>query len=136
MSVVSVSLPDPLVRQVDRLIDEGGYSGRTDVIRAAIRSFLAQQETAGAADGRDTRTGTITLVYEEGSRRILELRHTYARLIRSALHSHSGGNCVEVFIVEGNGKALRSLVDELRAARETLLVHLAFTDTRGVQARS
>jgi len=125
-----VSLPDPLVAQVDDLIAGGGYAGRSDVVRAALRHLIATLAAQGGG-GRGPRTATVTAVYEENSRRVLELRHAHARIIRSAIHSHGGGNCVEVFLVEGPAAAVRQFTDELRGLRDTLMVHVAYTDTIG-----
>jgi metal-responsive CopG/Arc/MetJ family transcriptional regulator len=112
---------------MDALIEEGGYGGRTDVVRASLRAFFHTLASA-KMEARESRTATITLVYDEGSRKILELRHAHAKLIRAALHAHSAENCVEVLVVAGTSRAIRIFADELRACRETYLVNVVYTD--------
>jgi len=40
MTVTQVRLPDGLVKQMDRLVDQGIYSSKSDVVRDALRKLL------------------------------------------------------------------------------------------------
>ncbi|HWH08015.1 MAG TPA: CopG family ribbon-helix-helix protein [Candidatus Thermoplasmatota archaeon] len=129
MAVVSVSLPDALLEQADAFIEERGFAGRSDLVRAALRDFLAR-ERAPAQGGQ--RTATLTLVYPEGfERKIGEIRHDHTDVVKSMMHGHSRDHCVEVFVLEGSGKRIQQFVDQLRAARETLLAQATWTDPAG-----
>lgn len=126
MAVVSVSLPEDLVEDADAFIHTRGYAGRSDLVRAALRDFLAR-ERAHAPTGE--RSATLTLVYPEGyERKIGEARHEFSDVVRSMMHGHAGERCVEVFVLEGNGKRIQQFVDHLKRARETLLAHATWTD--------
>lgn len=37
---ISVQLPDGLIEEIDREVELGGYNGRSDFIKAAIRTQL------------------------------------------------------------------------------------------------
>lgn len=140
MAVVSVSLPDSLVEQADAFIGERGYAGRSELVRAALRDFLAHEATpaAGAA-----RSATLTLLYPEGhERKVGEIRHDFTDIVRSMMHGHIGahghgahdkhhGFCVEVFVLEGSGRRIQQFGDALRAAKETRLVQTVYTDATG-----
>lgn len=129
MAIVSVSLPDALLEQADGFIEERGFAGRSDLVRAALRDFLAR-ERAAAPGGH--RTATLTLVYPEGfERKIGEIRHEHTDVVKSMMHGHSKEHCVEVFVLEGPGKRIQQFVDQLRAARETLLAQATWTDPTG-----
>lgn len=125
MAVVSVSLPDTLVEQADAFIAERGYAGRSELVRAALRDFLAHE--GGSPTGQ--RSATLTLLYPEGhERKIGEIRHHYTDIVRSMMHGHAKGSCVEVFVLEGAGKRIQQFSDALRAAKETRLVQTVYTD--------
>lgn len=129
MSVVSVSLPEALLEQADAFIRERGFEGRSDLVRAALRDFLAR-ERAPPAGGQ--RTATLTLVYPEGfERKIGEIRHEHTDVVRSMMHGHSREHCVEVFVLEGPARRIQQFVDRLRAARETRLAQATWTDPAG-----
>ena len=132
MAVVSVSLPDSLVEQADAFITARDYAGRSELVRAALRDFLAHeaQPTAGAA-----RSATLTLLYPEGhERKVGEVRHDFTDIVRSMMHGHVKGLCVEVFVLEGPGRRIQQFGDALRAAKETRLVQTVYTDAAGGDA--
>ena len=126
MAVISVSLPDPLLESADRLIAEGGYSGRSELVRACLRDFIAAN---GAAPRAGPRSATVTLVYPEGcERHFSKLRHTYSDVIRTMMHGHAEGSCMEVFVLEGRGERIQEFADSLRGTRDALQVALVYTD--------
>lgn len=129
MAVVSVSLPDPLVEQADAFIAARNYAGRSELVRAALRDFLAHeaQPPSGGA-----RAATLTLLYPEGhERKVGEIRHDYTDIVRSMMHAHAKGMCVEVFVLDGPGRRIQQFADALRAAKETRLVQTVYTDAAG-----
>jgi len=129
MVVVSVSLPDTLVEQADAFISERAYAGRSELVRAALRDFLAHE---AAPPGSGPRAATLTLLYPEGhERKVGEIRHGFTDIVRSLMHAHAKGLCVEVFVLEGPGKRIQQFGDALRAAKETRLVQTVYTDAAG-----
>src|SRR6059036_3791633 len=108
MSIMSVSLPDSLVQQMDGLTKERGFAGRSDFVRAAIRDFVQQLMLDQTKRGKHS--ATITLLYpEELERRVAEVAHDHSKLVTSMMHAHAGrGRCVTVYIVEGEGEAITS----------------------------
>lgn len=142
MAVVSVSLPDDLLARADAFLAERGFAGRSELVRAALRDFLAAQEGPGR---EGPRSATLTLVYPHGhERKVGEARHEHTDIVRSMMHGHvslpggpdarresaagAGETCVEVFVLEGPGRRIREFSDHLRAMRETRLVHVVYTD--------
>lgn len=131
MAIVSVSLPDALLKQVDALTKAKAYAGRSEVTRAALRDFLAEQLQAPERDG--PRHATLTLVYPEGQeRRIGEIRHDFGEIVKSLMHSDTGEECIEIFFLQGRGDRIRQFTDRLRAFRESKIVRLVFTDAAGL----
>lgn len=129
MAVVSVSLPDALVDQADGFISERGYAGRSELFRAALRDFLAH---ATVPAGGAPRSATLTLLYPEGhERKVGEIRHDFTDIVRSMMHGHTKGMCVEVFVLEGSARRIQQFADALRASKETRLVETIYTDPAG-----
>jgi CopG family transcriptional regulator, nickel-responsive regulator len=126
MAVVSVSLPDSLVEQADAFIKDRGYAGRSELVRAALRDFLAHEAQPSAGGPR---SATLTLLYPEGhERKVGEIRHHFTDIVRSMMHGHAKGSCVEVFVLEGPAKRIQQFGDALRASKETRLVQTVYTD--------
>ena len=59
MSIMSVSLPDSLVQQMDGLTKERGFAGRSDFVRAAIRDFVQQLMLDQTKRGKHSATITL-----------------------------------------------------------------------------
>src|SRR5256885_8649006 len=127
MSIMSVSLPDPLVQQMDTLTKERGFAGRSDFVRAAVREFVQQLVSDPMKRGR--RSATITLLYpEELERRVAEVAHD-TKIVRSMMHAHAGkGRCVTVYIVEGEAEAIQQLTVRFKGLRDTEVVRATYVD--------
>src|SRR5688572_25775835 len=106
---------------MDAFIQRRGYAGRSDLVRSALRDFLAREREGAGGSAR--RTATLTLLYPDGfERKIGEIRHDYGDIVRSMMHGHAGDSCVELFLLEGPGVRIQEFADALRGAKETRLV--------------
>lgn len=127
----SISLPNELARELDRMVHEKGYENRSlavaDMIRAQLvehRQRLGDQEIAG----------TITLVYDhhksQVQKTLTDIQHDHHRLIIATLHVHlDHDNCLEVLAVRGRAAAIKRIADELIAAKGVKHGKLTVTST-------
>ncbi|MGB0652972.1 MAG: CopG family ribbon-helix-helix protein [Thermoplasmatota archaeon] len=115
MQVISISLPMDLLTEVEGL-QERGYAGRSEAVRAALRHFLQSLREEEDLTG-STSAAVVTSYQEAVQHRIAQVRHDHGDVVRSMLHHHSRSNhdCVESLIVEGDAARVRSLVDALRS---------------------
>lgn len=127
MRVVSVSLPEAMVDELDELSEEEPYSGRSEIFRAALRPFLQNRDQEARRSG--STTATLTLCYEEGvSEMVNRRRHEHGDPITTMVHSHiSPDRCLEVLVLDGDTEDIRSLADELRGRRGIEQVKLVWT---------
>ena len=51
MPIVSISLNDEILKQIDNLQSTLGFSGRSDAIRAGIRSFVSEEKQKADLSG-------------------------------------------------------------------------------------
>jgi CopG family transcriptional regulator, nickel-responsive regulator len=124
--VVSISLPDDLVEELDARIEEGGYKGRSEFLRAAVRHYLQDATRVGPGHMH----GSITVTYPEGAEpRLSEIRHAFHDVVLSMMHTHCEPElCMDVLIVGGDGDRIQSLQDALerdRAVQRARLVPIA-----------
>jgi len=117
MPVVSVSLPEGLLEDVDRLRLRGGFSGRSDIIRTGLRSLLSETRLQDALSGR-LHCVLLAVHSERGEDDVTEVKHRFNDVITTQVHSHLGSEkCLEVFILEGPAERIRGLLAELQASR-------------------
>lgn len=110
-----ISLEDVLLERFDGLIEKKGYHNRSEAIRDLIRDSLVTEEWASSV--AET-VGTITIVYSHETRELTDtltdLQHRYHDSIISAMHIHlDAHNCLEVIIVKGKAKDIKTIADRL-----------------------
>lgn len=125
MTVVSVSMPESLLRRLDEFADEHGYTGRSEVVREAARNLLGEFEDRRLASRPLIGVVTVLFNYETSNaeERMMHLRHEHESLVTSNVHNHVGDRyCMELFIVEGSLEEISTFVGKVRATRDTLSV--------------
>jgi CopG family nickel-responsive transcriptional regulator len=126
-----VSMSQRLLKQFDRLIDRMGYTNRSEAIRDLVREKLVQQEW-NLADQETV--GTITIVYSHEVHELTEtlttLQHTFHKNIISTMHIHlDAHNCLEVLVVRGMGRTLKTIADRLLSTKGVKHGQLTTTTT-------
>lgn len=127
MAVLSISLPDNLLADADRVIAERGYGGRSEFLRACVRDFLVANAAQHPKPGPCS--ATLTLVYPDGrEQEFSKVRHRFPEIVRTAIHGHVGASCLEVYVLEGSARRIQAFADALRGTRNATQVSLTFTD--------
>ena len=115
MTIISLSIPEPLVKQMEQNMKEKGFVSRSEVVRQSLRLYLTEDQKIENVEGEAV--ATITLIYKEKAdrRRLLETQHIYNGLVSTFLHAHiHHGFCLEVIILKGEALLIRKFVDRLR----------------------
>jgi CopG family nickel-responsive transcriptional regulator len=131
VSRLTISLLPDLLDQLDDMIVRRRLPSRSSAIAGMIRQGLLEH---ASQLGTQVVAGTITLVY--GNRReairnqLARIQSKYLKEVISSQHvfledSHS----LEVLLVQGPGKRLKALADELSAVKGVKQVKVALTAT-------
>ena len=115
MVVVSVSLSEKLLEEIDALRDELGFSGRSDVIRVAARMLIDEKKNLSEFSGEIN--AVLFLIHPRRVEDLVtQIKHDYEDIIGTQLHSHlKDGNCLELFIIEGESGRVRELAEKFLA---------------------
>jgi CopG family nickel-responsive transcriptional regulator len=129
--VVSLSIPDLLLRQIDAAIEERGFASRSEIMRQSLRLFLNEDVRIDELEGEAI--ATITIIYKEKADRgrILDAQHVYSGLVSTFLHAHiHEGYCLEVIILKGQATTIRQFVASLRSNEQITQIKIAVLDQR------
>jgi CopG family nickel-responsive transcriptional regulator len=116
MTIVSVSVPEELLKRFDEISKAKGFRTRSDAVKDVMRGFVDEAEW-DRADGENQLV--ITMVYDEHGPRgeLSVLQHRYAE-IQMMLHLHiEEGQCMEVFIARGSNIVLREILGKIRKVK-------------------
>ncbi len=125
MGVVSISMPDELEARIDEFGEEHGYTGRSEIVREAVRNLLSEFEDKRLEDRELMAIVTVLFDYETTSveEKMMRLRHESDELVVSNFHSHVGNHyCMELFVLEGQLADISTFVGKIRATRDTISV--------------
>ncbi|MEK6938224.1 MAG: CopG family ribbon-helix-helix protein [Nanoarchaeota archaeon] len=117
MPIISLSLNEKIVEDIDYIQKKLGYSGRSEVVRSAIRSFISDTEKDVLLDKNENFHATLSVIVPEHSKNVLhQVEHEYNNLIKTRIHQCiSEESCLNVFILYGKGSEIKRLVKELEA---------------------
>jgi CopG family transcriptional regulator, nickel-responsive regulator len=129
---IGVAIPQDLLQQFDKLIEQRGYATRSEAFRDMIRDDLIQQTVT--VPNQEV-VGTLTLVYDHHVRQLSdklnEMQHDHYHQVVSTLHVHlDHSNCLEVLILRGRSADVQHIADKLIAAKGIHHGKLTLTATR------
>ncbi len=126
MTVISLSIPDKLITQIDQTMKEKGYASRSEIARQALRLYLTEDLKIEDVNGEAV--ATVTLIYKENAdrRRLLETQHLHSGLVSTFLHTHiHEGFCMEVIILKGHASLIRKFIDNLRQNEQIMQIKVS-----------
>ena len=101
---------------MDAILGEEKYATRSEILRQAVRSYITEFKELDKIQGNII--ATITVLYEkkEQNEELFRLQHEFNDIITAYLHSHlTETSCLEVMVIKGPSRRLKSLVDGLKA---------------------
>jgi CopG family transcriptional regulator, nickel-responsive regulator len=131
LSIISLSLPKELLEELDAILGEDRGASRSEVIRQAVRMYISEYSKLDEIKG--TVVATITVLYEktEKNNELFQLEHEFGDMVTAYLHSHlTGEECLEVIVVKGPAKRLKSLIDGLKANKPVRQIKFSVMTTK------
>lgn len=118
MPIVSVSLNDEIIGELDKLQKELGFSGRSEIVRAGIRSLLADEKDRKNLSGQ-VHAVLLAMHDEKSDNEVTEMGHAFDRIIGTHIHSKiEGDRCLEIFILKGDAPEVNDMVKRFRTNKK------------------
>jgi CopG family nickel-responsive transcriptional regulator len=122
--IISVSLSEKLLQEIDQLKEETGFSGRSDVIRASTRMLIADTQDKKNLEG-DINSILILIHNQKSEDKVTEIKHDFEDIIETQIHSHiKEDKCLELFILEGDANRMNTLTKMFQTTRKIEYVKL------------
>ena len=124
MPIVSISLNDEILSELDRLQKTMGFSGRSEAIRAGIRSFASEEKQKSDLTGK---IHAILLVVhnDEFDHIVSGITHNFEDLITTHLHTKiEKEKCMELFVIDGDAEKVSIMTKDFQTNKNMDTVKL------------
>ena len=124
MPIVSISLNDEILSELDKLQTSMGFSGRSEAIRAGIRSFVSEEKQKADLEGN---IHAILLVVhnDEFDHVVSGITHNFEDLITTHLHSKiEKEKCMELFLIDGDAEKVSTMTKDFQTNKNMDTVKL------------
>src|SRR3989338_10863971 len=117
MPIISISLNDKILKDMDKLQRELGFTGRSEVIRTALRMLLADKKEMEKLSG--IIDGIMIIIHDDDhSEAFSKIRHNNQEIIQTQVHNHlQSHKCMEILILKGDAEKVKRLSRELQTNR-------------------
>ncbi len=124
MPIVSISLNDEILSELDKLQTSMGFSGRSEAIRAGIRTFVSEEKQKADLSGN---IHAILLVVhnDEFDHIVSGITHNFEDLITTHLHSKiEKEKCMELFLINGDAQKVSTITKDFQTNKNMDTVKL------------
>ena len=124
MPIVSISLNQEILSELDKLQKTMGFSGRSEAIRAGIRTFVSEEKQKSQLTGN---VHAILLVVhnDEFDHVVSGIKHSFEDLITTHLHSKiEGEKCMELFVIDGDAERVSTITKDFQVNKNMDTVKL------------
>ena len=116
---IAISLEPELLKKLEVSMGRRTYWNRSKAVADILRDWLSKEELI---KGNGARVGTILIVYDHHTHRVLEritdIQHDSGASIISTMHLHlTHDECLEVIAVKGKAKQIQNIGDSLASVR-------------------
>ena len=128
---ISISLPEPLLVELDTMVKERGHASRSEALAKMISERLVQH---AQQFGKEILAATITLIYDHAKpglqNRLIKIQHHYLKEIITSQRVHlENSHSLEVILAQAPGERLKQIADELIACKGVKHGHLNVSST-------
>jgi CopG family nickel-responsive transcriptional regulator len=116
MVIVSISLNYKILEEIDRIQNEYGYSGRSEVIRSGVRLLIAENRDKEKLSG--IINSVLLLIHNQDEEIIVsDIKHRFEDIIKTQIHSHlQEDKCLEIFVLEGDADRITLMVRDFQVS--------------------
>lgn len=120
MQRFTISLSDALAQEFDQLIEQMGYTNRSEAVRDILLFHLGQRRET--QEGAGPCVASLSYVYDhherELSERLAKLQHSQYHLTIASTHVHlDHSQCLETVMLKGPAEQVRQLANQIIAER-------------------
>ena len=124
MPIVSISLNNEILSELDKIQSTMGFSGRSEAIRAGIRAFVSEEKQKSGLSGNIH--AILLVVHNDQFDHIVSgITHNFEYLITTHLHSKiEKEKCMELFVIDGDAEKVSTMTRDFQTNKNMDTVKL------------
>ncbi len=124
MSIISISLNDNILKDIEKIQSNQGYSGRSEVIRAGVRLLISESKDIEKIFG-EINSILIVIHHHDSENAVSEIKHDFKDITKTQIHSHfEKEKCLEIFVLQGNAERIKEMHRLLNTNKKMDIVKL------------
>ncbi|MCX6770776.1 MAG: CopG family ribbon-helix-helix protein [Candidatus Micrarchaeota archaeon] len=118
MPIISMSLDENTLLELDSLPAKLGFAGRSEAIRAGVKTLIAENKGVDSLSGRIK--SVLLMVHDESDEeKATAVKHKFDDIIATQVHSNlKSGKCLEIFVLDGKASRVREMFRSAQANRK------------------
>lgn len=127
MPIISISLNENIIQELDKLQKFLGFSGRSEIVRASVRNLLLEEKRIDELSG--VLHSVLLVIHDEKSdQEISEIRHGFDKIINTHIHNKiDQDRCLEIFVLYGDAREIKNITKKFQGNRKMDQVRLVVT---------
>ena len=127
MPIISISLNENIIQELDKLQKFLGFSGRSEIVRASVRNLLLEEKRIDELSG--VLHSVLLVIHDEKSdQEISEIRHGFDKIINTHIHNKiDKDRCLEIFVLYGDAREIKNITKKFQGNRKMDQVRLIVT---------
>ena len=109
MTIISVSLNENILRDIEKIKNDYGYSGRSEVIRAGVRLLISESKDIEKLFG-EINSILLVIHHHDSESAVSEIKHDFKDITKTQIHSHfEKEKCLEIFVLQGKAEKIKEM---------------------------
>jgi CopG family transcriptional regulator, nickel-responsive regulator len=127
LPIISISLNENIIQELDKLQKFLGFSGRSEIVRASVRNLLLEEKRIDELSG--VLHSVLLVIHDEKSdQEISEIRHGFDKIINTHIHNKiDEDRCLEIFVLYGDAREIKNITKKFQGNRKMDQVRLVVT---------
>jgi CopG family nickel-responsive transcriptional regulator len=127
LPIISISLNENIIQELDKLQKFLGFSGRSEIIGASVRNLLLEEKKIDELSG--VLHSVLLVIHDEKSdQEISEIRHGFDKIINTHIHNKiDKDRCLEIFVLYGDAREIKNITKKFQGNRKMDQVRLVVT---------
>lgn len=122
--IISISLNEEILKEIDKVQKELGFSGRSEVLRAGARMLIADKKEKEKLVGK--LNSLLLLIHDQKAEdTVTKIKHEFEDITKTQIHHHlKEDKCLEIFILEGNADRIKQFIKLFQTSRKIEYIKL------------